>query len=78
MSNPITIQKDKIRSLSEDFNLASPNTQGNVLMYTNGVKPTSKYYKPTPRFRCDSIDLSPATESVLLFHGLKKSKVQKQ
>ena len=71
MSKPIEIIKKK--SLSEDFNLASPNTQKNVLMYTNGVKPTSKY-TITPRFRCDSVDLSPATESVLLFHGVKNTK----
>lgn len=70
MSTPITISKLKARSLSEDFNSASPNTQSTVLMYTNGVKPTSKY-KAIPRFRCDSIELSPATESVLLFHGMK-------
>jgi len=57
------------RSLSEQFEEASPNTQSNVLMYTNGVKPTSKY-KAFTRVRSDSIQLSPATESVLLFHGI--------
>lgn len=76
MSKPIQIIK--ARTLSEDFNSASPNTQNNVLMYTNGTKPTSKY-KHIPRFRCDSVDLSPSTESVLLFHGIKiANKKEKQ
>jgi hypothetical protein len=69
MSKPIEIIKTK--SLSEDFNLASPDTQKNVLMYTNGVKPTS-FYTMTPRLRFDSVDLSPITKAVLLFHGIKK------
>lgn len=69
MSIPI----QKVKSLSEDFNVASPNTQRNVLMYTGGAKPTSKY-KTQTKIRCDSVELSPTTESVLLFYGLKKKK----
>ena len=73
MSQSIEIIKKENRTLSEDFNLSSPNTQSNILTYTNGVKPTSKL-KLSPRLRFDSVELSPTTESVLLFHGLKIKK----
>lgn len=68
---PIAI---RIRSLSEQFDASSPSTQDNVLGYTGGVKPTSKY-KELLKLRADSLDgvYSPVTKSLLVFYGIRKT-----
>lgn len=71
MSQPTAIKTT--RTLSEDFDNASPTTQKNVLMHTNGVKPTSKVIDSKNKlYEFEGEQHSPVTKSLLMFFGLMK------
>lgn len=75
MSLPINVPNNiKERTISEEFMSLSENSKEVILGLTCGQKPTTKYTEQynSPRRRVDSIEFSPVTKSVLIFHGVNK------
>ena len=62
------------RTLSQDFDLISPDSKNIILGFTNGAKPTSQYRTLYLKTRSDSIEHSPVTKSLLNFYGIKHVK----
>ena len=75
---PININSNNIsvsnRTLSDDFDILSPDSKNIILGFTNGTKPTSQYRTLYLKTRSDSIEHSPVTKSLLNFYGIKHTK----
>jgi hypothetical protein len=67
-SSQDSIEKD--RSLSEDFQSRSPNTQMYVRFYTGGKTPSSKVKKTVSHNFTNYGDVSPEVSDILIQYGL--------
>ena len=62
------------RTLSENFDVLSPDSKNTILGFTNGTRPTSQYRTLYLKTRSDSIEHSPDTKSLLNFYGINHAK----
>lgn len=75
-SVPIDIKNTYVptRTLSENFDVLSPDSKNTILGFTNGTRPTSQYRTLYLKTRSDSIEHSPVTKSLLNFYGINHAK----